>query len=40
MPQQLGRLLIIQIGNGEDPGPETFTNLCGPEDPQFQPFGQ
>jgi len=29
MPQQLGRLLLIQIGNGEDPGPETFTNLCG-----------
>ncbi|WP_138725381.1 phage major tail protein, TP901-1 family [Brucella intermedia] len=28
--QQIGRLLLIQIGDGNTtPGPETFTNLCG-----------
>ncbi|MDI7923404.1 phage tail tube protein [Ferirhizobium litorale] len=30
MSQQKGRLLLIQIGDGDvDPGPETFSNLCG-----------
>ena len=30
MPQQKGRTLLIQIGDGNvDPGPETFSNLCG-----------
>lgn len=28
--QQIGRTLLIQIGNGDlVPGPETFSNLCG-----------
>lgn len=27
--QQLGRLLLIKIGDGATPGPEVFTNLCG-----------
>ena len=29
MAQQLGRTLLIQIGDGASPGPEVFTNLCG-----------
>lgn len=30
MPQQIGRTLLIQIGDGNvDPGPETFANICG-----------
>lgn len=30
MPQQKGRTLLIKIGNDDaDPGPETFSNLCG-----------
>jgi predicted secreted protein len=33
--EQLGRTLLIQIGNGEDPGPETFSNLCGLKDRSF-----
>lgn len=27
--QQVGRLLLIQIGDGATPGPETFASLCG-----------
>lgn len=27
--QQIGRLLLIKIGNGATPGPEVFKNLCG-----------
>lgn len=33
--EQLGRTLLIQIGNGESPGPETFSNLCGLKDRSF-----
>ncbi|MBL0934841.1 MAG: phage tail protein [Rhizobiaceae bacterium] len=30
MSQQIGRLLLIKIGDGNtDPGPEVFSNLCG-----------
>ena len=30
MPQQKGRTLLIKISNDDaDPGPETFSNLCG-----------
>ncbi len=33
--QQIGRLLLIKIGNGATPGPEVFNNLCGLETTSF-----
>jgi len=33
--EQLGRLLLIKLGDGASPGPEVFTNLCGLKDRSF-----
>lgn len=34
--QQIGRLLLIKISNDDaDPGPETFSNLCGVQTRSF-----
>lgn len=33
--EQLGRLLLIKVGDGATPGPEVFNNLCGLKDRSF-----